>query len=397
MANSSTTVRVFKYRLYPSKSQEQNLFRVLNAARGLYNMALAERKLAYQVEGRSVKLNDLEKLAKQYRQTFPYAQQMFSQTAQSVVKQADLAYQAFFRRVKNGEQPGYPRFKGRQRFNSFEFKQYGNGAKIDGRRLKLFGIGRVAVRWHRPLEGTIKTVRILHKAGRWYACFSCEVPQAKPLPQTGRTVGIDVGISSLITTSDGDSLDNPNYYRAGQRRLKQLQRKLSRARRGSNNRRKALHAVQRQHEHVANQRRDFLHKLTTELVQTFDGIAIEDLRIRNMVRNHRLSKSILDSGWSIFRQYLTYKAESAGREVAFVDPRNTSKTCSNCGAIFENLTLATRWVNCDCGLSLDRDHNAAINILNRAGWDAPMSANVAPLPEAQADGKGKRCSEATRL
>lgn len=397
MSNGTAIVRSFKYRLYPSKAQARNLYRVLDAARGLHNMALAERKLAWQVERRVVTSAELEALAKQYRKTFPYAQQMFSQTAQSVLKQVDLAYQAFFKRVKKGLRGGYPRFKGRQQFKSFLFKQYGVGAKIDGRRLKLYGIGRVPVRWHRPIEGTIKTVRILHKAGKWYACFACEVPVPEPLPETGRVVGVDVGISALITTSDGDKVQNPNYYRDGQARLRRLQRKLARAKRGSKNRKKALRAVQRQHEHVANQRRDFLHKLSTDLVRTFDGIALEDLRVRNMVRNHRLSKSILDSGWSIFREQLTYKAESAGREIAFVDPAYTSKSCSCCGAIFEHLSLSDRWVECGCGLSLDRDHNAAINVLIRAGRDTSVPHNVVPLSDTSVSDKHMRASEATQL
>jgi putative transposase len=177
----------------------------------LYNLALAERKYAYQLEGRTVTLAETEQLAKHYRATLPYAQQLFSQTAQSVVKQVDLAYQAFFRRMKAGEKAGYPRFKSRNRFNSFEFKQFGVGAKLDGRRLKLYGIGRVPVRWHIAIEGAIKTVRILHRAGKWYACFTCEVPDGEPLPKTGRVIGLDMGVSALITTSDGEKVDNPNY------------------------------------------------------------------------------------------------------------------------------------------------------------------------------------------
>jgi putative transposase len=383
-------IRSYKYRLYPSKAQTRNLYRVLNSCRHLYNMALAERRYAWELEKRSVSKAELETLAKHYRATMPYAQQMFSQTAQSVVNQVDLAFQAFFRRVKAGETPGYPRFKGYTRFNSFLFKQYGTGAKLDGRKLKLFGIGRVSVRWHRAIEGDIKTVRILHKAGQWYAIFACEVEPTETLPSTGRMAGIDVGISSLITTSDGDRLDNPNFYRVGQRQLRVLQRKLARAKRGSNNRRKALKAVQRQHEHVASQRRDFLHKLSTDLVRNYDGIALEDLSVRNMVRNQHLSKSILDSGWSMFRQFLTYKAENAGREIAFVDPRYTSKTCSNCGAIFEHFDLSIRWVECDCGLSLDRDHNAAINVLKRTGWDTAVLHNVGATT-------AMRAAEATQL
>ena len=390
--------RVFKYRLYPSKAQEKHLFRVLNCARHLYNMALAERKYAYQLEGRSVTLAETEQLAKRYRAAFPYAQQMFSQTAQSVVKQVDLAFQAFFRRVKAGEKPGYPRFKGRNRFHSFEFKQYGVGAKVDGRRLKLYGIGRVAVRWHRPLEGTVKTVRIVHKAGKWYACFACEVPDAAPLPETRCVVGIDMGISALITTSDGEKVESPTFYRKAQAELRRRQRCLARAKKGGKNRRKKLLAVQRQHEYVANQRRDFAHKLSTELVRQYDRIALEDLRVSNMVRNHHLSKSILDSGWSMFRQFLTYKAESAGRAVASVDPAYTSKCCSNCGAIFQDFDLSTRWVACACGLSLDRDHNAAIAVLHRAGWDTSVQLNVAPLWVSVSDiGKRKRAVEAAPL
>jgi putative transposase len=351
MADSSAIIKVFKYRLYPNAKQETNLFRVFDCARNLYNMALAERKYAYQIEGRSVTLADTEELAKQYRTTFPYADQLFSQTAQSVVKQVDGAFQRFFRRVKAGKKAGYPRFKGVHHFHSIEFKQYGNGVKIDGRRLKLYGVGRVRVRWHRPIEGTIKTVRILHKAGEWYACFTCAVEPAEPLPATGQAIGIDLGLSALLTTSDGDKVDNPNPYREAQAELRRKQRKLARAQRGSHNRRKALIAVQKQQEHVANQRKDFLNKLAHHLVKDYDLIALEDLQITNMVRNKHLSKSILDSGWGYFKQQLADKAERAGRKLVFVDPAYTSKTCSNCGAIFENLTLSDRWVECACGLS----------------------------------------------
>jgi len=381
-------LRTYRYRLYPTRSQETNLWRVLDACRGLYNMALAERKVAYQLEGRRVSTAELYALAKHYRRTFPHADQMFSQTAQSVIEQVDLAFEAFFRRVKAGEKPGYPRFKGRNRFNSFLFKQFGMGVRLDGRRLKLYGVGRVRVRWHRPLEGVVKTVRIQHKAGRWYACFACEVPEPEPLPKTGKAVGLDVGLSALLTTSEGTKVAHPAFYRAGQRRLRILQRKLARAKRGSANWKKTLRAVHRQQAHVANQRHDFLHKLSASLVREYDRIALEDLRVRSMVRNHHLSKSILDSGWATFRQYLAYKAESAGREVAFVDPAYTSRCCSQCGAVFQDFDLSTRWVACACGLSLDRDHNAALNILRRAGWDTPVPDNAAPLSAPQAGGQG---------
>jgi putative transposase len=246
------------------------------------------------------------------------------------------------------------------------------------------------VRWHRPIEGDIKTVRIVYKAGQWFACFVCEVPNQPELPKTGCTIGIDVGVSVLLTTSEGDKVENPKHYRAAQARLRRVQRSLSRKKKGGKNRRKALRIVQRQQMNTANQRSDALHKLTTALVQTCDGVALEDLSIRNMVRNHHLSKSILDSGWGMFKQYLTYKAANAGREIRLVNPAYTSKCCSNCGNEFQDFDLSIRWVKCACGLSLDRDHNAALNILKRAGWDAPAIANVAPLPQPNGRGKGKR-------
>jgi len=397
MANSSSFLRTYKYRLYPTRAQQQRLEQTLDCARNLYNMCLAERKWAWKLERRSVTKTEQLRQVKHYKRTFPQARDVHSHVLQVAVADLDKAFQAFFRRVKAGEKPGYPRFKGKGWYDSFGLKEYGNGFSIDGRRLKLSGIGRVAVRWHRPIEGTIKTVRIVRKAGKWYACFACEVATPEPLPATGRVVGIDVGVSALITTSDGEKVANPNYYRAGQKKLRRLQRKLARAKRGGKNRRKKLLAVQRQQEHVANQRKDFLHKLSTELVRSFDAIALEDLRVRNMVRNRHLSKSILDSGWSAFRDYLTYKAESAGREVAFVDPAYTSRCCSECGTVFQDFDLSTRWVICACGLSLDRDHNAAINILRRAGWDTPVSRNVVPLPTPQGDGKDTRATEAAPL
>jgi putative transposase len=369
-------MKTFEFRLYPSHAQEQRMFQVLEVCRHFYNLCLEERKLAYEFEQRSVKKADQEKLAVRYRQTFPQATIVFSQTLQTVADDLDKAFQAFFRRVKAGETPGYPRFRSRQRFRSFAFKQFGVGAKLDGRRLKLFGIGRVAVRWHRPIEGTIKTVRIVHRAGRWYACFACEVPDVLPLPETGRAVGIDVNVENLLTTSDGERVENPKFYRQAQAKLRVLQHSLQRKQQGGKNRKKALRQVQRWHEHIANQRKDFAHKLSFILVQNCDRIALEDLKVQNLVRNHRLSKCILDSGWYLFRQLITDKAANAGRDVVLVNPAYTSKTCSCCGAIFDDLKLSDRWVECGCGLSLARDHNAAVNILKRAGWDASVSANV---------------------
>ncbi len=241
---------------------------------------------------------------------------------------------------------------------------------MDGRRLKVTGIGRIAVRWHRPLEGTIKTLRLKRKAGRWFACFASDASEAEPqpLPATGREVGIDVGIHHLIATSDGETIENPQWYRTEQAKLRVLQRTVARRRKGGKNRHKAVERLQRQHQVIANRRADFLKKLACNLVERYDRIALEDLHITNLVRNHHLSKSILDGGWGYLRSHLAHKAAYAGRVVYLVDPAYTSKTCAVCGQRFESLTLSDRWVACgSCGASLDRDVNAALNIRNRAG------------------------------
>ena len=358
-------IKTFQYRLYPTSSQRKTMESTIETCRRLYNDCLAERKEAYEERKDNVgKFAQLRKV-KILKDTSPYAEKIHSHILQVTVADLDKAFQAFFRRVKAGEKAGYPRFKGQGRFDSFGFKEYGNGFKVDGRRLKLSGVGRVAIRWHRPLEGEVKTLRISRKAGKWFASFSCEVDE-NPLPATGRAIGIDVGINSLIATSDGELVENPKWCRDGQAKLRVLQRTVSRRRKGGNNRRKAVHALQVHHEHISNQRKDFLNKLANDLVVNNDLIAIEDLQIQNMVKSHCLSKSIMDGGWGYFAKRLSDKAVEAGREVVRVNPAYTSKSCSGCGTIFGDLDLSVRWIDCDCGVSMNRDVNAAINISKKA-------------------------------
>ncbi len=208
-------LKAFKYRLYPSRAQERLLEQTLETCRRWYNTCLEERKTAWEERKESIgKYAQLRKV-KDLKDTNPYATNIHSHVLQSVVQDLDKAFNAFFRRVKAGETPGYPRFRGRNRFDSFGFKEYGNGFKLDGRRLRLSGIGRVRVRWHRPMEGEIKTVRIVRKAGAWYACFACETAP-KPLEPTGREVGVDMGVHHLVATSDGATKGNPQWYRAEQ-------------------------------------------------------------------------------------------------------------------------------------------------------------------------------------
>ena len=359
-------LKTFKYRLYPSKAQRRLLEQTVETCRRWYNACLEERKLAWENGQRNVgKFEQLAKV-KEYRLENCFAAQLHSHILQVVVQDLDKAFQAFFRRVKAGETPGYPRFKGRDRFDSYGLKEYGNGFKLDGRRLRLTGIGRVRVRWHRPLEGKIKTIRIRRQAGGWYACFACEVEE-QPLPTTGRAIGIDVGIHHLLATSENEIVDNPHWYRDEQRKLRVIQRRVARRKLGGANRRKAVLVLQSWHEHISNRRKDYLNKLAHHLIVNYDRIALEDLQIQGMVQNHPLSKSILDAGWAYLKQRLIDKAEEAGRLVVLVNPAYTSKVCCSCGSVFADLSLADRWLDCACGLSMDRDVNAAINILHRAG------------------------------
>lgn len=368
----------FVFRLYPTKSQQARLEAVRETCRHFYNDCLRKRKDGYELHGISVTKTEQLRMVKVEKDTSPYAADVHSHILQNVVADLDKAFQAFFRRVKEGLNPGYPRFKVSNRFAGFGFKEYGNGFKIDGRRLKLSGIGRIPVRWHREVEGKVKTARIYCRAGKWFVAFSCDVEKPMPLPKTGNEIGIDLGLYRLATLSNGEEVANPRWYRRILRKLRVIQRSIARKMLGGSNRRKVIRLLQRLMVRVANTRKDFLNKFVNELIERFDRIVLEDLRVAAMARGH-FALSILDAGWGYLLTRLARKAESAGREIELVNPAYTSKTCSGCGIIFEHLSLSDRWIECDCGLSLDRDHNAAINILSRAnppghGGRAPSSA-----------------------
>ncbi len=236
------------------------------------------------------------------------------------------------------------------------------GARHDNGVLVLSKIGRIAVRWSRPIDGTPKTVTVSREADGWYVCFSCAEVPTQPLPATGQETGIDLGLEAFATTSNGERIFHPGWYRQAERALKMAQRRVSRRKMGSNRRRKAVKLLAKTHLKVKRQRADFHHKTALALVRKHDTIYHEDVQTANMVKNHHLAKSISDAGWSQFLTILSAKAAWAGRRVVAVPPAYTSQACSGCGVIVAK-GLSVRWHSCpDCGTSLHRDHNAAKNI-----------------------------------
>jgi putative transposase len=276
----------------------------------------------------------------------------------------DKAFQAFFRRVKVGETPGHPRFKGRNRFDTVEFPSVGDGCRFDGHAVYFQHIGRVKVKLHRPIEGQIKTISFTHEADGWHVVFSCDLGEKNVAPADGPAVGIDLGLKAFVVTSDGESIAPPHHYRHAQAALRRAQRKVARRQKGSKRRAKAVHALQKQHQRIGNLRRDFHHKTVCALVRSVGTIVHEALNIRGIARS-RLAKSTLDVAWGSFLHILSYKAEEAGATVIAVPPHNTTQACSRCGALPSvPKTLADRVHVCfHCGYTADRDVNAAQNIL----------------------------------
>jgi len=338
----------------------------LDACRWVYNETLATRKNAWEQEQRSVSRYDTIKMLPGWKAEHSFLNSAYSQSLQDVCTRVDLAFQAFFRRMKAGQKPGYPRFRGRTRYDSFTFPQ-GGFKLLDNGHLRLSKIGNVRIKLHRPIEGKIKTLTIRRdRLGNWYACFSCII-EPKPLPVTHRVVGVDVGLTHFATLSTGEHIPNPRFSRKDEKGLAKAQRRLSKAKKGTPEHRKRKRVVQHIHQRTANRRKDFAHKLSREFVNKYQIIAFEDLDIMGMQEGtwRSMNKGISDAAWHQFRQYTTYKAEWAGRTCIAVDPRNTTQMCSGCGQIVPK-ELSIRIHNCPhCGLVLDRDHNAALNILAR--------------------------------
>jgi len=356
----------FQYRLYPTPAQETAMQRTLDECRWLYNRLLEERKVAWEETETGVSLYDQVTRIPALKAERPALDRVYSQVLQNVATRIDLAFKAFFRRVKAGEKPGYPRFRGAGWYDSFCYP--GSGHKVNSNRVFLSKIGHIKAVIHRPLEGTIKTCCVKRTGtGKWYVTFSCAVDET-PLPARESAVGIDVGLASFATMSDGVEVANPRFFRTDEAVLAKAQRRLSKeprpekGQRATPERRKRRKVVARIHERIANRRKDFAHQQSRKVVNQHGTIAVEDLSVDRMVHNHCLAKSISDAAWSMFTSCLSYKAASAGRRYVVVNPAYTSQNCSRCGHR-QKMPLSERVYQCPCcHLTLSRDVNAARNI-----------------------------------
>lgn len=364
-------LRTCKYRICPTKAQETILDKMLEECRWLYNKILETRKNSYEQDGKSLGLYDTQKMIPGWKAERSSLKSVNSQVLQNVNIRVDLAFKAFFRRVKAGDEPGYPRFKGYGRYDSMTFPQVGvkGCAQLDGDNLVLSKLGNVKIKLHRDLCGTPKIITVRRSAtGKWFATISCDC-ESIPLSKSEKFAGVDVGLQSFATLSNGEKIANPRFFKKEQDALAKAQRKMSKFAKGTPERAKARKVVSRIHERITDKRANFAHQQSRILVNTYGVIVFEKLAVVDMMSNHtqvfgnKLNKSIADVAWSQLAQFTAYKAEDAGRLFLRVDPRNTSKKCSRCGSIVPK-DLGVRVHDCPhCGLVLDRDHNAAINIL----------------------------------
>ena len=362
-------MRTFEYRLYPNKEQSRKLMACLRASRGIYNEMLAASKEHYEQTGKFLLKYDLTAAFRGRG-----GEHVPASTVQMLADRLDKAFKRFFAMRELGEQGGFPRFKKPNRWHSIQLRQHKTDFSFadGGKHLsvpKKLG-GSIKIKLHRPIEGTPRTAHLVLRAdGHWYALIVCETePQNEHLPSTCEhpDIGIDVGLKSFLTDSEGQTIENPRYYRKSQTTLRRKQRTIARRRKGSKRRRKASKSTAQTHLKIKRQRRDFHFKVAKQYTEQYHHIAVEDLNIDGMVKNHHLAKSIMDASWGAFLNILTAKAESAGHEVIRVNPRYTSQKCYRCGERIQK-SLSVRTHICPhCGYVEDRDVNAAKNILKRA-------------------------------
>ncbi len=362
-----------KVRLYPDRVQERQLDQTLETCRLVYNSLVNDRKFQYDTAKVSVGRYTQQAYLPVWKKDHAELKAVYSQVLQDVVHRVDLAFKAFFDRAARGEKPGFPRLKSEGQYDSITFTQ-NDSFNVGEQSIRLAKIGQVKAKIHRTPWGELKTCTVRRINGKWFACI-CQEVEPELLPPSDEAIGIDVGLKTFAALSNSEFIENPRFFRKEEKALAKAQRKLSKVKneqqkRGSRERRKARKVVSRIHERIRNRRHDFCHQNARRIVNRFGIIAVEKLSVKSMLGNHCLAKSISDASWSQFRSVLTSKAESAGRKVLAVNPAYTSQDCSGCGYRPDGREgrtkkkLSDRWHLCPmCGLSVDRDTNAAVNIL----------------------------------
>lgn len=359
-------LRTYNYRIYPTKNQRIKLEGMLEELRWTYNYFLEQRKSAWEKEKKNISHYDQMKLLPAMKAERPSLDQVYSQSLQDIPCRIDLAFNAFFRRVKAGQTPGYPRFKSKDRFNSFKYPQTNLGFKITSdSKIKLSKIGSVKIKLHRTPPSIIKNCVVKRTgSGKWFVSLVGET-LAKRLEPNASIVALDMGIKCFATLHDGTHIDNPKYTKKSSEKLAKAQRELAHLEKGTPKRHKQKRNVIRIHEKIKNQRHNFTHEISRQLVNKYHIIAVEDIQVNRMFSNENpkvFNRCLQDVAWSQFFSCLTYKAEEAGRTLVKVNPAYTSQDCSRCGTR-KLMPLENRVYHCDvCGLELDRDHNAALNI-----------------------------------